>query len=441
MGTTKANGKVTLDSRAWIVFFSLVIDLIGFTVILPLMPKLLDHYGKSGGVSLGILQDAMKYLQEKLNIPENFNTVLTGGVLGSLFSFLQFVVSPVAGCMSDCYGRKPALLVSMIGIAGSYLLWAVADSFPLFVLARAAGGISKANVSLATAIMADITDAATRAKAMALVGIAFAIGFIVGPMTGAAFSLWGVSTEGSNWWFWAAVFALVLAVINIVFVTFSFKESLPKDKRAKSLELSQAWHLVNPFSLFNFKLASGLAKKDIEKLKVLGRVYFLFLFLYSGLEFTLTFLTHTRFDFNASQQGRMLLYVGILMAFFQGGLVRRVQAGKEKAIALVGLAVIIPSFVIVGWAPSTTVLYLGLALYSLGSAIVIPCLTAMTAAYGRADQKGAVMGTLRSLGALARAIGPLTSSLAFFVFGAAPCYLIGALGLILPLVMLRRSQV
>ena len=69
-----------MDSRAWVVFFSLVIDLIGFTVILPLMPKLLDHYGKSGGVSLGILQDAMKYLQEKLNIPENFNSVLTGGL-------------------------------------------------------------------------------------------------------------------------------------------------------------------------------------------------------------------------------------------------------------------------------------------------------------------------------------------------------------------------
>jgi len=110
------------------------------------------------------------------------------GVLGSLFSFLQFLASPLAGCLSDCYGRKPALLVSMvyislilfpgiiiiklfvmcfqIGIAASYALWVVSDNFILFVLARAVGGISKANVSLATAVMADITDSTTRAKAM-----------------------------------------------------------------------------------------------------------------------------------------------------------------------------------------------------------------------------------------------------------------------------------
>lgn len=438
----KGNTKTSLDPRVWIIFTSLIIDLIGFTVILPLMPKILDHYQVQGGTSLGGLQNAIKSFQEYLNIPENFNSVLIGGVLGSLFSFLQFIASPLTGCLSDHYGRKPALIVSMVGIAGSYLLWAMADSFTLFVLARAFGGISKANVSLSTAIMADVTDASTRTKAMALIGVAFAVGFITGPMTGAAFSVWTADTQqGTNWWFWPATFALSLALINIVYVVVYFKESLPQEKRAKSLELSHAFNLVNPASLFNFKLVQGLEKKDFEKLQVLGSVYFLYLFLYSGLEYTLTFLTHTRFNYNAAQQGRMLLFVGLLMAFFQGGLVRRVQAGKEKTIALVGLAMIIPSFVVVGMAQSTTVLFLGLAIYSLGSAVVVPCLTAMTAAYGRADQKGAVTGTLRSLGALARAFGPLFSSLAFFVFGAGPCYLLGACGLILPLMMLSRSQI
>nr|CAG4650324.1 EOG090X09U7 [Sida crystallina] len=268
MGNPKGGDKMKLDSRAWIIFTSLVIDLIGFTVILPLMPKLLDHYGLKGGTSLGSLQNFIQYLQEKLNIPDNFNTVLIGGALGSLFSFLQFIASPLAGCLSDRYGRKPALIVSMIGIACSYLIWAVADSFPIFVLARATGGISKANVSLATAVMADITDAATRAKSMALIGIAFAAGFIIGPMTGAAFSLWGVdSQQETNWWLWPAVFALTLATANIAFVIVFFKESLPEGKRAKSLHLSQAWNLVNPFSLFNFKLAEGLAKKaDLKKM-------------------------------------------------------------------------------------------------------------------------------------------------------------------------------
>jgi len=103
--------------------------------------------------------------------------------------------------------------------------------------------------------------------------------------------------------------------------------------------------------------------------------------------------------------------------------------------------VIIPSFVIIGLANSTTVLYFGLAIYSLGSAIVVPCLTAMTAAYGRADQKGAVMGTLRSLGSLARAVGPLTSSFVFFVCGAELCYGFGACALFIPFFLLRRSTI
>lgn len=437
----KENAKVPMNPIIWVMFGSLILDLIGFTVILPLMPKILDHYHSQGSTSIGILQNTIQSLQEKFSIPDKFTSVLIGGVLGSLFSFLQFLTAPLAGCLSDCFGRKPALLISMIGIAASYALWVIADSFFLFVLARAVGGISKANVSLATAVMADVSDTSTRTKAMAMVGIAFAIGFIVGPMTGAAFTVWGLNNDSGNWWFWPAIFALTLAVANISFVVVFLKESLPQDKRAKSIQLSQAWNLVNPISLFNFKLADNIEKKDLDKLKVLGRVYFFFLFFFSGLEFTLTFLTHVRFSFDAGQQGRMLLFIGLMMGLFQGGLVRRVKPGKEKFIAMIGLAVIIPSFVIIGLAKSTTVLYVGLVLYSLGAAIVVPCLTAMTASYGRADQKGAVMGTLRSLGSLARAVGPLLSSFVFFVCGAELCYGFGACALIIPFFLLRRSTI
>lgn len=437
----KENSKVPLNPIVWTMFVSLILDLMGFTVILPLMPKILDHYHSQGSTSIGAIQNTIKILQEKFDIPDKFTSVLTGGVLGSLFSFLQFLTAPLAGSLSDCYGRKPALLISMVGIAASYALWVVADSFFLFVVARAVGGLSKANVSLATAVMADVTETSTRTKAMAMVGIAFAIGFIVGPMTGAAFTIWGIDNNSGNWWFWPAMFALTLAVANLGFVMVFLKESLPQNKRAKSIQLSQVWNLVNPISLFSFKLADNIEKKDLEKLKILGSVYFFFLFFFSGLEFTLTFLTHVRFNFDAGQQGRMLLFIGVMMGIFQGGLVRRVKAGKEKLIATIGLAVIIPSFVIIGLANSTTVLYFGLAIYSLGSAIVVPCLTAMTAAYGRADQKGAVMGTLRSLGSLARAVGPLTSSFVFFVCGAELCYGFGACALFIPFFLLRRSTI
>ena len=128
----------------------------------------------------------MKLFGVRIGVPEGqFNSVLFGGLLGSLFSFLQFVASPMIGGLSDHFGRRPLLLLSTAGVAFSYALWVNASTFGLFVLARIIGGLSKGNVSLATAIITDVSTPKTRQKGMALIGIAFSIGFLVGPMVGA----------------------------------------------------------------------------------------------------------------------------------------------------------------------------------------------------------------------------------------------------------------
>ena len=133
----------------------------------------------------------VKTFGELIGAPEEkFNAVLFGGLLGSLFSFLQFIASPLIGGLSDHFGRRPLLLLSTAGVALSYALWVNASSFSLFVLARIIGGLSKGNVSLATAIVADVSGPKTRQKGMALIGIAFSIGFLVGPLVGAGFSVW-----------------------------------------------------------------------------------------------------------------------------------------------------------------------------------------------------------------------------------------------------------
>ena len=121
---------------------------------------------------------------------EKFNSVLFGGLLGSLFSFLQFLASPLIGGLSDHFGRRPLLLISTAGVAFSYALWVNASTFGLFVLARIIGGLSKGNVSLATAIVADVSSPKTRQRGMAFIGIAFSIGFLVGPLVGAFFAVW-----------------------------------------------------------------------------------------------------------------------------------------------------------------------------------------------------------------------------------------------------------
>ncbi len=137
----------------------------------------------------------------------------------------------------------------------------------------------------------------------------------------------------------------------------------------------------------------------------------------------------------------MFLFIGVLMALVQGGYVRRVPPGKEKAMALRGLLLIIPSFAIVGVAYNVTVLYLGLALYAVSTAICVPCMTTMVSAYGDASQKGIVMGVYRSLGALARAMGPVVAASFYWVVGPEVCYTVSGLCLIVPNLMLRKVPV
>jgi MFS family permease len=164
------------------------------------------------------------------------------------------------------------------------------------------------------------------------------------------------------------------------------------------------------------------------------------LFIFSGLEFTLTFLTHIRFNFDSMQQGKMFFVIGIVMILVQGSFVRRVKPGKEISVAIVGLLTLIPAFLVIACAYQQLVLYVGLVFFSFASATVPPCLTAVVSAYGTVQQKGVVMGIFRSLGALARASGPVVASLGYWCVGSFYCYTIGGFLLVLPLVLLVRTK-
>ncbi len=373
------------------------------------------------------------------------------------------MASPVVGGLSDYYGRRPLLLATGVGIALSYGIWATASTFGVFVLARVVGGLSKGNVSLAAAVVTDESTPKTRGRGMALIGIAFSVGFIVGPVIGAAFSIWGKQQRdaGEDWFAYPAAFALSLALAHTAYVYAFFRETLPEKQRLKSLgeAVRQAVVYVNPVSLFRFASIRNLSQKDERSLRTLGLVYFLYLFLYSGLEFTLTFLTHIRFDFTSMQQGeerivfcngrnghrlnffsgKMFLFVGVLMAVVQGGYTRRIPAGREKTVALRGLILIVPSFAIIGFAYNLWTLYAGLALYALSTSVCVPCMTTLVSSYGDASQKGIVTGVFRSLGALGRALGPVVACTVYWLAGPELCYCLGGLGLIGPYIMLKNS--
>ena len=265
-----------------------------------------------------------------------FNTVLFGGFLGSIFSFLQFLASPIIGGLSDRYGRRPLMILTCAGISLSYLLWVLSTNFTIFVLARVLGGVSKGNVSLSTAIVTDVSTPATRGKGMAMIGVAFSLGFLFGPMIGAAFSVWGKQQQSSDWYIYPAMFALLLSIIDVFYFIIFFRESLPASKRNQSTSatVQQALEYINPVKLFKFASLSNLPPHKHGELQQIGLAYFIYLFLYSGMEFTLTFLTHIRFNFTPMQQGRMFLFVGIVMAVLQGGVVRRIPLGSERKAAM-----------------------------------------------------------------------------------------------------------
>ncbi|XP_037339618.2 major facilitator superfamily domain-containing protein 10 [Pungitius pungitius] len=429
-----------------IVFVTLLLDLLGFTLILPLLPSILDHYAQTGDGVYQSLQSVVDWFREAVGIPmeKKYNTVLFGGLIGSLFSLLQFLSSPVTGALSDRHGRRPMLLLTTLGLVCSYAIWAVSRSFGMFLLFRVIGGICKGNVSLCTAIVADLPCPKARNRGMAMIGVAFSLGFTVGPLMGAYFAL-GSRATGIVFYQTPALLALAFSVADLLFVWAAMPETLTKDAKASSSSgFGDPGDLLNPLSLFHFsaviRTRDPPPRERMQKLQALGLVYFCYLFLFSGLEFTLSFLTHQRFNFTSMQQGKMFFFIGVIMASIQGGYARRIKPGQHIRAVRVAIMSLVPAFVLIGLSWNVTMLYVGLALYSFAAAIVVPCLSTLVSDHGTANQKGTVMGILRSLGALARALGPVASSSVYWIAGAQVCFLLTAASFIIPLVLLRRAR-
>jgi MFS family permease len=228
-----------------IVFLSLVLDLFAFTIPLPLFPRIIDWYTqRESSDPRGFLSFTLRNVASFRSLfytpgsnPAKWDVVLLGGFMGSVFSALQWFISPRIGSLSDKYGRKRVLLITMIGNILSALVWIQSTSFASYMLSRIIGGLSEGNVQLAIAILSDITTPDTRAKALAHVGIAFAICFCIGPPIGAYFASQPVPTTFNasgfelNVYATPAIITLVLLSFETVFLYFALPET--RGKRAQ----------------------------------------------------------------------------------------------------------------------------------------------------------------------------------------------------------------
>ncbi|KAH9853548.1 MFS general substrate transporter [Lenzites betulinus] len=461
-----------------VVFLSLVLDLFAFTIPLPLFPRIIEWFTKressdpNGFLSqtLSVVSSTRALVYTPKSNPQRWDVVLLGGLMGSVFSALQWFISPRIGALSDKYGRKRILLITMIGNILSGLVWLKSTTFATYLLSRVIGGLSEGNVQLAIAILSDITTPETRAKALAHVGIAFAICFIIGPPIGAYFASRplpaSITASGIEFNVYAvpALLTVVLLTLETIFLVVALPET--RGKRAQPVPEKKATNGTANGST-NGKAngkANGAVQQTsrqetvserIQMLKTLQHLHFLFLGVFSGVEFTLTFLTFDLFDWNNKQNGALIGSIGIISALLQGGYVRRALAKiGEGNMARRGISSCALGLVFLTILPHTVANYPTVAVRLVQAAAVCMAMTSATVvnsltAYaslqcddvtvdpdtGKSIEehpdlaKGKALGKFRSSGQLGRALGPLLACASYWTFGPSLTYAVSAVAM------------
>lgn len=405
---------------------------ISFTFILPLFPKLLEFYrnveAPADGVSIdpNAPKTLLASILSSLNtykaafarpIESRYDIVLLGGALGSLFSLLQAIASPIIGRLSDRYGRRNALLASMMGNILSVLLWVMAVDFRTFLLSRVVGGLSEGNVQLATAIATDISDGANRGSTMALIGACFSIAFTFGPALGAWLS--SIATVAANPFATAAAFSLFLIVTETVYLYYALPETLPSMTDANG----------KPPSGSDAKAAKAEQKKPMQRTNshfLLNAIHFAFLLFFSGMEFSLPFMTYDLFGYSSAKNGRLLGYVGLVASLLQGGVTRRLAPLLSVKI---GVAACLLAFILLGRITTVSMLYVAATCLAATSATVVTGLNSLASFEAAEGERGGKLGVMRSWGQVGRGLGPILFTSVYWWAGREVAYTIGSAGI------------
>ncbi|MEO1537190.1 MAG: TCR/Tet family MFS transporter [Pseudomonadota bacterium] len=368
------------------ILMTVVIDAMGIGLILPVMPALLQEIG---------------------NIPLS-QAALWGGALTTVFAVMQFFFSPIVGALSDRFGRRPVLLTSLFVLALDYLVMAVAQAFWLLFVARIVAGISAATQSAATAAIADISKSEEKAARFGLVGAAFGVGFVLGPMIGGILGEYGTRAP-----FYAAA---ALAALNMTLGFFVMPETVT-DRTRRPL----TWARTNPFGAF----ANVGKNPALQRPVILFLLYQIAFFVYPA---TWAFFTTARFGWSEGMIGASLAAFGVAMALVQGGLIRVIlRLFGDRGTVLYGLVFNTFAFLALAFVANGTLALILTPLTALG-AVVTPALQGIMSRATADDSQGELQGVLASAGAIATIISPLVMTFVFarFTEDGAAYYLPGA---------------
>lgn len=380
------------------IFLTVFLDLLGFGLVIPLLPR---------------------YAQSLHASP------LQIGLIAASYSGMQFLFVPVWGALSDRVGRRPILLMSMLASAASFTMLGFAQSLSWLFIARAFGGVATANLAVAQAYIADSTTKEGRARGMGLIGVAFGLGFMLGPFVGGILSVISLETPSRV--------AAGLALINFIWAYFALPESLPVAMRGHGRKLRVGPDFV---SIRKVMAMPGLAMGVL--------LFFVVGSSFANLEQTFSLYAHDEFGLDAKRTGYILGMVGLIAMIVQGGLIGRLNRrfGEIKLIRA-GNLLQATGFAGVAYAAtrSLAVLYLAIAILSVGNGLVNPSLSTLVSRRAPPESQGESLGVMQSMGALARVIGPTMGGF-LYGFGHRLPYVSGALGLLIAfmLAMTLREQ-
>ncbi len=370
-------GSVKNRSALGILFLVVFVDLLGFGMVIPVMPL----YAKQLGAA-----------------------EIWTGLLSTGYSAMQFVFAPIWGRLSDRIGRRPVLLVSIAMTAVAFLVYGLAGTFVVLLLARLFAGIATANIAIARAFVADVTPPEGRAKGMGLIGAAFGLGFVLGPALGGILSRTSLSLP-----FFVAAGISALNFVAAVFILPEPEQRNVRDEAARAR-----------FTAF----LQEMGRPGIRRVVV---IYFLTVFAFSAMENTYAFLAEERYGLGRQSVSYLFAYIGVIVVIVQGGLIGPLNRRfGEQRLLVAGLVLQALGLAALPFGGSVPGLALATAPLAVGSGLTQPSISSLISRFAREDEQGGTLGIGESASAFGRIIGPETGTYTFGRISAAFPYLAGA---------------
>ncbi|MDE2980585.1 MAG: MFS transporter [Gemmatimonadota bacterium] len=376
--------------RLGLLFLAVLVDLVGFGIVLPLLPFYATDLG-AGGLQVGLLV--------------------------TVYSAVQLVMAPLWGRISDRFGRRRVLILGLLGSAAAYIIFARADSLALLFLSRIVGGIGGSTIPVAQAYIADVTPPTRRAGNMGLIGAAFGLGFVIGPALGGILA--GVSPGSpAAPGYVAAGLCFANALLAALW--------LPESKRSRDRATSR------------FNLGAALTEvRASGQIKIILASYLFITMAFSTLQPTLSLLASERFTLGARQAGYLFAMLGLVSAVYQGGIVRAlVPRMGERRLFRYSAVPFAAGLLVIGLATDLRLLLAGLVLLGIGYGGAVPAVLGLLSRAASPERQGGVLGVGQSVGSLARVLGPAMAGALFDIRLAFP-YTAGAFLILLALLASR----